>query len=251
MTENAPKLNQWLVVIPARIGSTRLPRKPLADLAGRPLIVRVFENLKPLVDLGAEVRIATDDQEVMAICQEAGCPAVMTRPDHPSGTDRTAEVAEHTDKSLILNVQGDEPFVRMNDLLRLMESFRIQNWASIGTLVYPNHDYESFLKPNCVKAVIRPHSEAIYFSRSPVPYMTRESFRNSYFNHHIGVYCYRRESLFQFCRLPVSSLELTEKLEQLRAVENGMRILAIEAEQLTHGIDTPEDLEAARARFKD
>jgi 3-deoxy-manno-octulosonate cytidylyltransferase (CMP-KDO synthetase) len=245
------QLNEWLVVVPARIGSTRLPRKPLADLAGKPLIARVYENLLPLRDLGAELVVATDDQEVLATCKDLGFRAQMTRADHPSGTDRCAEVALSSERKLILNVQGDEPFVVTDDLLRLMASFQHQSWAEIGTLVFPSRDFASFMRPNVVKAVLRNGSEAIYFSRSPIPHMTQEAFGNGFFYHHIGVYCFRRPALLSFCKLPVSRLELTEKLEQLRAIENSMRILAIEASRLTHGIDTPEDLEAARARYQD
>jgi 3-deoxy-manno-octulosonate cytidylyltransferase (CMP-KDO synthetase) len=241
--------DKWLIIIPARFASTRLPEKPLADLLGKPLIVRVYERIRPLADHGAEVIIATDHQKIFDVCHEAGIQVQMTRLDHQSGTDRCAEVAASTDKPFILNVQGDEPFVSLADLQRLMGFMESESGSAIATLGYRNSSNEDFANPNIVKAVRGDNQRALYFSRSPIPYYRDQTAAGKSFIQHLGVYAYRREVLFQFCRLAPSVLEQTERLEQLRALEAGIAIHLIDAGEPTIGIDTPEDLERARQRL--
>lgn len=147
----------------------------------------------------------------------------------------------------ILNVQGDEPFVDLSDLRKLQELFE-KSQCELGTMVYRSNDRHDFTNPNVVKAVIDQKGHALYFSRAPIPH-DRDQTGNVSFLQHIGVYAFRRHSLMTFCKLPPSSLELREKLEQLRALENGMKILAVSAQHKSLGIDTPEDLEAARAKY--
>lgn len=238
---------QWLIVIPARLQSTRLPRKPLADLGGLPLVVRVYQRLEALAKKGASVRVACDDEAVLRICQDHGVPAVMTRDDHRSGTDRCAEVALSEPHKFILNVQGDEPFVDLEDLEKLLESMEASQ-DPMGTLVHQNPHRSNYENPNCVKAVLNDQGKALYFSRSPVPYY-REPDNFSGFWQHIGVYAFTWDGLLRFCSLPPHPLELAESLEQLRALGNGMSITATIALKPSIGIDTPQDLEAARARF--
>lgn len=243
-------LKQWLVVVPARLGSTRLPRKPLADLGGLPLIVRVVRNLLPLERAGAEIVVATDSEEVMSVASEHGIKAIKTRPDHPSGTDRCAEVARAKPQTLVLNVQGDEPFVDTQDLLSLCKAMEARPHADIGTLVYKTRDAALIADPHAVKAVRGHDGFALYFSRAPIPYRrdASTSLPEAAWQH-LGVYAFKRERLAAFATLAPSELERTENLEQLRALESGWRIYLEPASSACRGIDTPEDLEAARARF--
>lgn len=244
------RLTNWLIVVPARLASTRLPRKPLQDLGGVPLIVRVARNLKPLTDRGAALVVATDSAEVMAVLAMHQIEGVMTRPEHESGTDRCQEAARRRSESYILNVQGDEPFVDTQDLANLCDAMEGRPDADLGTLVYESRDAALAKDPNVVKAVRRGDGYALYFSRSLVPY-DREAADHvpKTFWQHLGVYAFRRERLDAFVKLPPSSLERTEKLEQLRALESGWRIYLSPASRFARGIDTPEDLEAARARL--
>lgn len=246
------RLDQWLFVVPARLGSERLPRKPLADLAGKPLVVRVAENLAPLVARGAALVVATDSPEVLSICQKHGVKAVMTRAEHPSGTDRTAEAALPERRPFIMNVQGDEPFVAQDDLLGLAAAMESRPDADMGTLVYQSRDQQLCADPNAVKALRRLDGMALYFSRHSLPYDRAAKERRhlpEVFWHHMGVYAFRREKLQEFVKLKPSPLEQAEKLEQLRALENGWKIFLQPAKSFARGIDTPEDLEAARARY--
>jgi 3-deoxy-manno-octulosonate cytidylyltransferase (CMP-KDO synthetase) len=239
---------QWLVVVPARLQSTRLPQKPLADLAGRPLVVRVYDRLRPWVELGAEVVVATDDASVMEACQRFEVPSLMTRKDHQSGTDRCAEIAAQKSQTFVLNVQGDEPFLEREDLERLLLKMT-QDQGQMGTLVHKNTSSQDFTSPHCVKAVFDETGRALYFSRSPIPY-PRPPQQFSFFWQHVGVYAFARETLLRFCHFPQHPLEISESLEQLRALGYGIPILISEAKHPSIGIDTPEDLEAARARFR-
>lgn len=238
-----------LIVIPARLQATRLPRKPLADLAGKPLIVRVYERLAPLLARGAEIVVATDAAEVMEACAAHGVPAVMTSAAHQSGTDRCAEVAKSRPQArpYVMNVQGDEPFVHLDDLTSLLGAIQGGTHA-MATLVHRNENEADYLNPNCVKAIRSDAGQALYFSRSPLPYF-RAPARFSFFWQHIGVYCFHRDGLARFCSLSPHPLEQSEGLEQLRALGHGISIMTAEARHASIGIDTPQDLEAARARF--
>ncbi len=240
--------NQWLVIVPARLSATRLPRKPLVDLGGKPLVVRVYERLSQLATYGAEVLVATDSEEICSVLANHNVPTVMTRADHRSGTDRCAEVAASRHQSYILNVQGDEPFIALSDLEVLVHKMSKER-GSMGTLIIKNtkrHDYEN---PNCVKAVVNDQGQALYFSRSPLPYF-RTPANFSFFWQHLGVYAFQRDTLLRFCELEPHALEQAESLEQLRALGHGLPMLTAEAQHPSIGIDTPEDLEAARARFQ-
>jgi len=239
----------WLVVVPARYASTRLPAKPLADLGGKPMVVRVFENLRPLHQQGARVVVATDHADIVAACGRHGVPVELTDVAHQSGTDRCHEVASRFKQPFILNVQGDEPFVDCNSLLTLMAQFSADDEAGIGTLVHRNRNPDDYALTSVVKAVRAHDGRCLYFSRSPVPNMDSETVKRDGFWHHVGVYAFRRKSLSKICSLPVSPLERLEKLEQLRALESGIKIMSVETEHFARGIDTPADLELARARF--
>ncbi len=243
-------MKNWLIVVPARLASQRLPRKPLADIAGKPMIVRVVENLKTLADVGATVVVATDTEEILQVCKNHDILAEMTKVDHPSGTDRCQEVAKAFNKPFILNVQGDEPFIDTEDLIALSRSLELKPSAQIATLVFESSDSTLFENPNAVKAVAGFDGRALYFSRAPIPFPRnkQDDFR---FLVHLGTYAFRKEALTKFCTLPQGNLEITEKLEQLRALEHGLEIRLVKARSYCRGIDTPEDLEAARARFKD
>lgn len=246
-------LTSWLVVVPARLGSTRLPRKPLADLAGKPLIVRVYENLKPLLAYGAEIVVATDHIDVQRVLEKANIPCRMTRVEHPSGSDRILEAAEANARPYILNVQGDEPTIQANDLVELCKTMQQRPSSDIGTLVYPLNADHDLNNPNVVKAVVASNGRALYFSRSPIPYRRNPDeplpSGDPVFWQHIGVYAYRRPSLARFCALPPSPLELIEKLEQLRALEAGMEIITVRASKPSVGIDTPQDLAKAQTLY--
>jgi 3-deoxy-manno-octulosonate cytidylyltransferase (CMP-KDO synthetase) len=245
-------LESWLVVVPARLGSERLPRKPLQDLGGVPLVARVCRNLAPLVQAGATLRVATDSPEVVRACAAHGFTAVMTAPSHPSGTDRCHEAAQGLAHPYVLNVQGDEPFVDTGDLQALCTAMLQRPDTPMGTLAFAAQDAGAAKDPNVVKAAVSAAGYALYFSRSCIPF-ARDAAAAGHvpprFWRHIGVYAFRREALAAFCALPPAELEQIEKLEQLRALANGWRIFVQPATRLTHGIDTPQDLEAARAHF--
>lgn len=240
--------NQWLIVIPARMHSTRLPRKPLADLGGLPMIVRVYRRLESFAQKGASVIVATDDREIWDICQKHCVPVEMTDIAHKSGTDRCAEVARKSDRPRVLNVQGDEPFVNLDDLMLLLTKMEQDN-DPMGTMVYRNRHQSDYQNANCVKAVVNDKGKAMYFSRSPLPYY-REPEDFEAFWQHIGVYAFTKKGLLEFCSLPQHPLECAESLEQLRALGNGLSIAVTEAKNPSLGIDTPQDLEAARARIR-
>ena len=241
-----------LVLIPARYASSRLPGKPLADLGGKPLIQRVYEAVAGLPEVELAV-VATDDQRIARTVTDFGGQAVMTSPDHVSGTDRCAEAYRLLGRRfpLIVNVQGDEPFVRPDQISGLGAFMRDHPTFSIGTLVHRILHAEELQDPSAVKAVLCEGSRrALYFSRSPVPHLRgaplSEWPQKGRYYRHIGLYAFRGETLPALSHLPPSPLELMESLEQLRWLENGYAIGALETDIATMGIDTPEDLERAR-----
>lgn len=238
-----------MVVIPARLGSSRLARKPLQDLCGKPLIVRVYENLKPLVEEGAKVIVATDSHEVQSVCHEYEVPCEITAADHESGTDRCNEVAKRNPSyKYVMNVQGDEPFVKISDLRGLAKGLAARANLEMATLYEVVQDENLFQDPNVVKVVKDHGSYALYFSRAGVPF-SRDLKERRPFNRHVGIYAFTSKGLSRFCRCEKSYLEKMEKLEQLRALEQGIKILLIQAEHASFGIDTLEDLEYACKRF--
>ncbi len=242
-----------LTVIPARLGATRLPRKPLRLLGGVPLVIRVFERVTAL-NIGDASVVATDDNEVLNVCRQYNVPAILTRGDHPSGTDRVAEVAQHKDFrsfDFILNVQGDEPFVTA-EALRAALSLVISGAAPIGTVAV-KAEHDALRRPDVVKVVRTESGHALYFSRAPIPFL-RESADSELFDtlvrQHIGVYAYTRQALLQWVALPPHPLEIVERLEQLRPLAHGLRIgVADVAVATERGIDTEEDLARANARW--
>jgi 3-deoxy-manno-octulosonate cytidylyltransferase (CMP-KDO synthetase) len=255
------------VIIPARYNSTRFPGKPLANLVGIPLIQYVFQRVQTASRVD-HVVVATDSEEIYQAVEAFQGRAVITSSGHPSGTDRIAEVARKTGYDIIVNVQGDEPLITgemIDDVVSLLEDER----ADMGTVVKRIVKQEEIFNPNVVKAVFDREGFALYFSRFPVPYyrdeFTDEKFMNrslaasemthldnhllngsvSFFKH-IGIYSYRRDVLLGLTELPQTSLEKAEKLEQLRALENGYAIKVKETESETIGVDTPEDLERVK-----
>ncbi len=249
MTTNN-EFRDWLVVIPARLQAVRLPRKPLQDLCGKPLIVRVYENLAPLAQKGATLIVATDHQDILDVCAQHGVQATLTSSHHTSGTERCFEVAKQHTRSLVMNVQGDEPFIGVPDLEALMRMTAQDSRVEMSTLVFTTAGSQEWTNPNVVKAVISADNHALYFSRAPIPHHREPAERTPTFYRHLGVYAFRKDALQRFCLMAPGALEQTEKLEQLRALENNMRIKVHLASTLSIGIDTPEDLEAARAYFQ-
>ncbi|MGE0173030.1 MAG: 3-deoxy-manno-octulosonate cytidylyltransferase [Oligoflexales bacterium] len=246
---NSDDWKNWLIVIPARLGSTRLANKPLVDLCGKPLIVRVYERIKTMESAGGKVIVATDHVMVEKACKDHRVPVAMTSPLHPSGSDRVKEVAEHFDRPFVLNVQGDEPFVSVADLDALRSGLELSKQPEMATLCHESEDPEDYSNPNVVKVVATQGREALYFSRAAIPHYRNASGSRKFLKH-LGVYAFERSTLFKFCALPPGLLETKESLEQLRALENGIKILLVQASRPGIGIDTPEDLERARANFR-
>ena len=242
---------KFLGIIPARFASSRLPGKPLADLGGKPMIRWVYENsLKEC----RELIVATDHPDLEKAVLGFGGRVMMTSPDHPSGTDRCAEVVQTLAASgekydVIINIQGDEPFINVSHIILLKNAFSDDD-AQIATLANPIRDRDALLNPNSVKVVASTRGYALYFSRSPVPYNRHDAEANWISGHtylkHIGLYAYRSEVLQQITLLEPSPLEKTESLEQLRWLENGFGIRVLVTDEPGHGIDTPGDLEEAR-----
>lgn len=241
---------KFIAIIPARYASTRFPGKPLADMGGKPMIQRVYEQVKRAVH---DVWVATDDSRIFETVQSFGGKAVMTSTDHRSGTDRIQEAYSKIgeDFDVVINVQGDEPFIQPEQIESLKECFDSKD-VELATLVKPFKKEDGFdvlFNPNSPKVVINKKSEAIYFSRSIVPYI-RDAHHTEWldkhtFYKHIGMYAYRVDVLKEITQLSQSSLEKAESLEQLRWIENGYRIRVGYTDVETIGIDTPEDMERA------
>lgn len=222
-------------IIPVRYQSNRFPGKPLAPILGKPMIQWVYEGAKKS-RLLRDVIIATDDERIFDAARKFGAPVAMTSPVHISGTERVAEVAQKIDESIIVNIQGDEPLVEGEMIDKLVEALQDDSipMASLMTRV---SDLEKLHDRNNVKVVVDRKDFALYFSRSPLPSGVAD-----FFFLHIGIYGYQREFLFQFCRLPPSRLEGAEKLEQLRALENGYGIKMMEILSPTLSVDVPQDI---------
>jgi 3-deoxy-manno-octulosonate cytidylyltransferase (CMP-KDO synthetase) len=238
-----------IIVIPARYGSTRFPGKSLARLRGRPMIQWVWEAASRS-RLSEQVIVATDDDRIADVAAKFGADVVMTKKSHRSGTDRIAEVADRISAQLYVNVQGDEPLLSpgaVDDLIRGMaESPRIP----IGTLAHPIDKEAEWRSPEVVKVVCNRHGEALYFSRSPLPFMRKWTGKGGPLLRHVGIYAYRAAALATFVSLKPSALELAESLEQLRALEHGMTIQVIEAKYRCLGVDTPADLAKVEAAMR-
>ncbi|MBK9152843.1 MAG: 3-deoxy-manno-octulosonate cytidylyltransferase [Chloracidobacterium sp.] len=260
-----PKQNV-IAIIPARFGSTRLPGKLLLEVGGRPLILHTMDRAQRARHVG-RVIVATDDLRIERIVLDAGGEAVMTSPEHASGSDRVAEVAEGLAAgSIVVNVQGDEPLISPETIDRAVEALLEDASVDIATTCEPIESLSELLDGNVVKVVTNGHGDALYFSRSPIPYPRDASLRSDgdpnkaitnkpellgLFKKHTGLYAYRREFLLKFTLMERSALEKIEMLEQLRALENGARIKVVEAAGASIGVDTAEDLERVRAILAD
>lgn len=228
-----------ICIIPARFSSTRLPGKPLKDICGKPMICRVYERAK-LAKSVDEVIVATDDERILNAVEKNFGRAMMTRADHKTGTDRLAEVAEKfPDAEVIVNVQGDEPLIEGSLIDELIAQFDDADLQMATVAVELTEDAE-IKNPNNVKVVIDKNNNALYFSRSPIPYP--RNFGKSKVYKHIGIYAYRRNFLLNFAQMTPTPLEGTESLEQLRALENGYKIRVIKSNCKFIGVDTEEDL---------
>jgi 3-deoxy-manno-octulosonate cytidylyltransferase (CMP-KDO synthetase) len=232
-----------LGVIPARYGSTRFPGKPLHPIAGKPLVQHVVERCRGARAL-AEVIVATDDARI-ADAVRPFCRVEMTRPDHPSGTDRIAEVAGRVSCDAVVNIQGDEPLLDPAVIDAVAATLAD---AEMTTAAAPVHDPAELDNPNVVKVVLNAAGRALYFSRHPIPYLrdlagraAGERARAFPYLKHLGLYGYRRDTLLRLVRWPVSPLEAAEKLEQLRALEHGLAIAVVRVAAASPGVDTPED----------
>jgi len=230
-------------VIPARFHSTRFTGKVLADLGGKPVLQHVWENAKKSKVLD-DLIIAADDERIIKAAKDFDAKVIYTSPDQPSGTDRLIEVVNPIEVEVVVNIQGDEPMVRpemIDDLARAILEDKSVKMATVAKKIEDKSEIED---PNVVKLVKDKNGFALYFSRSVIPYQRHDTVPVYY--KHLGLYSYTKDFLFEFANLPKSHLEMTEGLEQLRALENGYRIKVIETKYDTIGIDTPEDLERAR-----
>lgn len=234
-------------IIPARYGSTRLPGKPLAMIGDKPMIQRVYEQVSKAMEI-EQVIVATDDQRVYDAVVAFGGQAMMTRPDHLTGTDRLAEVAAtHTEIDVVINVQGDEPLIDANVIDALAREFKEDSSLQMGTVGCPLLE-EEYNEPSAVKVIVNRLGNAMYFSRSLIPYP-----RNAFVQHplkHVGMYGYQRQFLLNYAKMEPTPAELTESLEQLRALENGYTIRVITTDQRFVGVDTPEDLDRVNEIFR-
>lgn len=241
------KKMKFIGLIPARYASTRFPGKPLALLGGKPVIQRVYEQVTSVLD---DACVATDDERIYNCVKEFGGKVVMTRTDHKSGTDRIEEAIEKIggDYDVIVNIQGDEPFIQRSQIETVCSCFDDEE-TQIATLGKPFTSMDAVANPNSPKIVVDNNNFAMYFSRSIIPFV-RGKEQTEWLDHypflkHLGIYAYRREVLRKITQLPQSSLEIAESLEQLRWLQNGFKIKVGLTDIETVGIDTPEDLERA------
>ncbi len=242
-----------LVVIPARYGSTRFPGKALADLEGRPLIVRVMEKASGMKSAD-HIVVATDDDRIYEAVAGAGFPVEMTS-NHPTGTDRIGEVAARHQADIILNLQGDEPLLDPAIADALVQAMQDNPKLDMATCAHPFSNGVQWQDPNTVKVLVDRFNNALYFSRAAIPgsFPGRDQTGAMAYNgalRHVGIYAFRRAALEKFLKLAPTQLEQAEGLEQLRALENGMRIHVMQIDQAPIGVDTPEDLEQVRKLWR-
>jgi 3-deoxy-manno-octulosonate cytidylyltransferase (CMP-KDO synthetase) len=245
-----------VAVIPARWHSTRLKEKVLADINGKPMIQHVWERVKRAHEVD-EVVVAVDKEKVLKVVESFGARAIFTSPEQPSGTDRLAEIAATVDGDVYINIQADEPLIHPLMVDQLAQVFEYEKNIQMATLIKRIHKKEEITDPNVVKVVVDRKGFALYFSRSPIPYIRRDvpietagsqpdmDISGRYYKH-IGLYSYTKDFLFTYRNLPKSMLEMDEKLEQLRVLEHGYKIKTIETRYDTIGVDTQEDLENVR-----
>jgi 3-deoxy-manno-octulosonate cytidylyltransferase (CMP-KDO synthetase) len=232
-----------LCVIPSRIASTRTPRKPLLPIQGKPMVQWVYENASRCKAL-TKVIVATDSDEIADLISSINGHVMMTDPDLPTGSDRVAYVAQqYPDMDVVINLQGDEPFVKPRMLEQLIAPYLAGEWPDMTTLAH-EIDPADFNNPGAVKLVTDLQGNALYFSRAPIPYFRQEM--NTPIYHHIGMYAYRRDFLLHYTKLPQTPLEKTESLEQLRAIEHGYKIRVCLTEDRTLEVNTPEEYAQAQ-----
>lgn len=243
-------MSKIIAIIPARYDSKRFPGKLLEKINGKTIIQHVYEKVKQ-ANLIDEIIIATDSQQIIDACTQFGATAEMTFKSHKSGTDRCAQVGrEFWDDEIIINIQGDEPFIDPAIIDLLAQKMKGDTWIEIATLCTPIETQDEIKNPNTVKVVKAINNKALYFSRSPIPFQRDPEETNTKYFQHIGIYAYRNKTLQTITKLQESSLEQTEKLEQLRWLENGNIIHVFETNYKGFGIDTPEDLVKAKNRLK-
>lgn len=244
-------IDKAVVIIPARWASTRLPGKPLVNIRGKPMIQWVVETARR-ASLISDVIVATDDQRILDVVSSFGGKAVLTDVQHPSGTDRIAEVAAKTQCDIVVNVQGDEPLIPPENIDLVVRSMLNDHSIKVSTLMIRIHNLEEVFDPNIVKVVVDQRGFAMYFSRAPIPFdrdywsgiytQDKKGVANIPVYKHIGLYAYSKDTLMKFPHLPASSLESVEKLEQLRILENGIDIKVVETDKVSIGVDCPADL---------
>jgi len=235
-----------IAVIPARYASTRFPAKLLQDLGGKTVILRTYEAAVA-TQLFDDVFVVTDSQLIFEEIENNGGKVIMSIKEHESGSDRIAEAVENIEVDVVVNVQGDEPFIDKKPLKELISIFKsdVNNKVDLASLMFQITDKEEIINPNNVKVITDQQGFALYFSRSVIPYPREENAGVRYMKH-IGIYAFRKTALLDFYRLPMLSLEASEKLEQLRYLEYGKRIKMVETSHGSVGIDTMEDLQRAR-----
>lgn len=238
-----------IAMIPARYGATRFPAKLMQDLCGKPVIVHTYQRVAD-TNLFDQVYVVTDDDRIENAIREVGGKVIRSQKEHNSGSDRLAEASKDLEVDIIVNVQGDEPFTDKENLQKVIDIFAndSQQNIAVASLMERITNSEDIANPNNVKVVVNKFNEALYFSRSVIPFPRDPNTAVPYYKH-IGIYAYRKDALQQFTQLPPSLLEETEKLEQLRYLENGFKIRLALTNIPTIGIDTPEDLEKARKRL--
>lgn len=236
-------------MIPARYGATRFPAKLMQDLCGKPVIVHTYQRVAD-TNLFDQVYVVTDDDRIENAIREVGGKVIRSQKEHNSGSDRLAEASKDLEVDIIVNVQGDEPFTDKENLQKVIDIFANdpQKNIAVASLMERITHPDDIANPNNVKVVVNKFNEALYFSRSVIPFPRDTNTKVPYYKH-IGIYAYRKDALQQFTQLPPSLLEETEKLEQLRYLENGFKIRLAVTDIPTIGIDTPEDLEKARRRL--
>ena len=235
-----------IAVIPARYASTRFPAKLMQDLGGKTVITRTYEAAVN-TNLFDDVFVVTDSDLIFNEIVSQGGKAIMSIKEHESGSDRIAEAVENLDVDVVVNVQGDEPFINKEPLEKVIEVFKkdVDQKVDLASLMREITDWEAIENPNNVKVIVDQNGMALYFSRSVIPYPREKNVGVRYFQH-IGIYAFRKQALLDFYHLPMKSLEASEKLEQLRYLEYGKKIKMVETNHVGIGIDTPEDLEKAR-----
>ena len=243
---DAAKLNV-VVVIPARYGASRFPGKPLAPIAGKPMIQHVFERARQAQTVSRTI-VATEDERILQAVAAFGGDALMTRPDHRSGTERMAEVAMQVQADVYVNVQGDEPLIDPASIDAAVEALAADDAVHAATICVPIVNPADIMDPNVVKVVVDFQGDALYFSRAPIPWVRDEKLRvDAQHSKHLGLYVYRRDLLLEFPTLPPGQWEKLEQLEQLRLLENGYKIRVVETQSDAVSVDVPEDVAKVEA----